>query len=159
MKIALIIGILALLLVVGVGLYVTDFTAYLGNNPATCNNCHVMDYVYEGWYHSGHQEWANCNDCHTPHELIPKYIVKAKSGYHHVTAFMFGNIPNAIRAKQESREVVQENCIRCHTETVSNLVDNPMPMDRYCFECHRSVAHGERGISLLPYQDKEEGKK
>jgi cytochrome c nitrite reductase small subunit len=117
-----------------------------------------MDYVYEGWYHGGHQEWANCNDCHTPHELIPKYIVKAKSGYHHVTAFMFGNIPNAIRAKQESREVVQENCIRCHTETVSNLVDNPMPMDRYCFECHRSVAHGERGISLLPYQHKEEGK-
>ena len=101
MKIALIIGILALLLVVGVGLYVTDFTAYLGNNPATCNNCHVMDYVYEGWYHGGHQEWANCNDCHTPHELIPKYIVKAKSGYHHVTAFMFGNIPNAIRAKQK----------------------------------------------------------
>jgi cytochrome c nitrite reductase small subunit len=159
MRIALIIGVLALLLVVGVGLYVTDFTAYLGSNPATCNNCHVMDYVYEGWYHSGHKEWATCNDCHTPHALIPKYIVKAKSGYHHVTAFMFGNIPNAIRAKQESKEVVQENCIRCHTEAVSNLVDNPMPMDRFCFECHRSVAHGERGISLLPYQDKEEGKK
>ena len=25
---------------------------------------------------------------------------------------------------------------------------------RYCFECHRSVAHGQRGISILPYQDK-----
>jgi cytochrome c nitrite reductase small subunit len=158
MKLPLIIGLVALAAVLGVGMYVTDFTAYLGNTPATCNNCHVMDYVYEGWYHGGHKEWATCNDCHTPHALIPKYIVKAKSGYHHVTAFMFGNIPDAIRAKQESREVVQENCIRCHTEAVSNLVDNPMPMDRYCFECHRSVAHGERGISLLPYQDKEEGK-
>jgi cytochrome c nitrite reductase small subunit len=31
-----------------------------------------------------------------------------------------------------------------------------MPFDRYCFECHRSVAHGERGISLLPYQHIEE---
>ena len=38
MKIARIIGIVALLLVVGVGLYVTDFTAYLGNTPSTCNN-------------------------------------------------------------------------------------------------------------------------
>ena len=25
--------------------------------------------------------------------------------------------------------------------------------DRYCFDCHRYVSHGERGISLLPYQD------
>ena len=158
MKFALIIGILALLLVAGVGLYVTDFTAYLGNNPSTCNNCHVMDYVYEGWYHGGHQEWANCNDCHTPHALIPKYIVKAKSGYHHVTAFMFGNIPNAIRAKEESREVVQENCIRCHEETVSAMLDNDMEMGRYCFDCHRSVPHGERGISVLPYKNSEEDK-
>ena len=125
MKIALIIGMVALLLVVGVGLYVTDFTAYLGNNPTTCNNCHVMDDVYEGWYHGGHQEWATCNDCHTPHAFIPKYIVKAKSGYHHVTAFMFGNIPDAIRAKEASREVVQENCIRCHAETVSNIAGQP----------------------------------
>jgi cytochrome c nitrite reductase small subunit len=31
-----------------------------------------------------------------------------------------------------------------------------MEGDRYCFECHRTVAHGERGISLLPYQHKEE---
>jgi len=27
--------------------------------------------------------------------------------------------------------------------------------DRYCWSCHRSVAHGERGYSLLPYQDME----
>ena len=158
MKLPIIIGVIAILAVVGTGLYVTDFTAYLGNNPSTCNNCHVMDYVYEGWYHGGHENWANCNDCHTPHALIPKYYVKALSGYHHVSAFITGKIPNAIRAKEESREVVQENCIRCHTETVSNITENPMPMDRYCFECHRSVAHGERGISLLPYQHKEEGK-
>jgi cytochrome c nitrite reductase small subunit len=160
MKIPILIGIVALVAVAAVGLYVTDFTAYLGNNPATCNNCHVMDYVYEGWYHAGHAEWTTCNDCHTPHALIPKYFVKAKSGYHHVTAFVFGNIPDAIRAKEASREVVQENCIRCHSETVSNLdwetgYTSHDPQ-RFCFECHRSVAHGERGISILPYQHTEE---
>lgn len=158
MKIALLVGTLALVMSLGVGMYVTDFTAYLGNNPTTCNNCHVMDAVYEGWFHGGHKQWATCNDCHTPHALIPKYLVKAQSGYHHVTAFIFGEIPNAIRAKEASSEIVQENCIRCHTETVSAMLDNPTPFDRNCFDCHRSVAHGERGISILTYQHSEEDK-
>jgi len=152
-KIPVIIAVLAFLVVVGVGMYVTDFTAYLGSNPATCNNCHVMDAAYEGWYHGTHQEWATCSDCHTPHAFIPKYYIKAKSGYHHVTTFVFGEIPNAIRAKAESRNIVQENCIRCHEAAVDEIVGTPMPTDRYCFECHRSVSHGERGISLYPLQD------
>ena len=155
MKMPIIIGVVAIVAVIFVGIYVTDFTAYLGNNPTTCNNCHVMDAAYEGWYHGGHKNWAVCGDCHTPDAFIPKYFVKAQSGYHHVTAFIFGNIPGAIRAQEGSKEIVQENCERCHAETVATMLENPMPLDRYCFECHRSVAHGERGVSLLPYQHKE----
>jgi cytochrome c nitrite reductase small subunit len=158
MRIALLIGVLALLAVIGVGLYVTDFTAYLGNNPTTCNNCHVMDAVYESWYHGGHKLWANCSDCHTPHDLIPKYIVKAQSGFNHVSAFLLGHIPDAIRAKESSLQIVQENCIRCHEEAADNIINGPMAFDRYCFDCHRSVSHGERGISTLPYQHKEQDK-
>ena len=158
MKLPITLGLISMAIAIGVGLYVTDFTAYLGNNPTTCNNCHVMDAVYESWYHAGHKLWANCSDCHTPHALIPKYFVKAVSGYHHVTAFVFGDIPNAIRAKEASKEVVQGNCIRCHAETVANMVESAMPFDRYCFECHRSAAHGERGLSLLPYQHSEENR-
>jgi cytochrome c nitrite reductase small subunit len=153
MRLALIIGITALVLVAAVGLYVTDFTAYLGNNPATCNNCHVMDAVYEGWFHGAHQSWANCGDCHTPHALVPKYITKGLSGYHHVTTFAFGDIPDAIRAKHDSLEIVQENCVRCHIDTVDSTFEVDHLSDRYCFDCHRHVSHGERGISLLPYQD------
>ena len=158
MKLLMIIGILALAAVVGVGMYVTDFTAYLGNNPTTCNNCHVMDAVYENWYHGGHQDWAVCGDCHTPHDFIPKYLVKAQSGFRHVSAFTLGHIPDAIRPRQSSLAVIQENCIRCHTETVANILQGAMEMDRYCFDCHRSVSHGERGISLLPYQHQEKDK-
>jgi cytochrome c nitrite reductase small subunit len=152
-KFVIFIGISALVLVAGVGLYVTDFTAYLGNNPTTCNNCHVMDAVYEGWFHGAHQSWANCNDCHTPHGLIPKYITKGISGYHHVTAFASGKIPDAIRAKENSVEIVQENCVRCHLDSVEFTDEVSHDSDRYCFDCHRYVSHGERGISLLPYQD------
>lgn len=153
MKFVILIGISALALVAVVGLYVTDFSAYLGNNPTTCNNCHVMDAVYEGWFHGAHQSWANCNDCHTPHALIPKYITKGISGYHHVTAFASGNIPDAIRAKENSVEIVQENCVRCHLDSVEFTNEVSHDSDRYCFDCHRYVSHGERGISLLPYQD------
>jgi cytochrome c nitrite reductase small subunit len=155
MKIPLITGILALVVVAAVGMYVSDFTAYLGNDPATCNNCHVMDGVYESWYHGDHKQWATCGDCHTPHALIPKYFVKAESGYHHVSAFVLGKIPGAIRAKESSSAVVQENCIRCHAETIANTNEGLMDSDRDCFDCHRSVAHGERGISLLPFQHQE----
>ena len=157
--IIMIIGLLALAVVIGVGMYVTDFTAYMGNNPTTCNNCHVMDAVYESWYHGGHKLWATCGDCHTPHDLIPKYLVKAQSGYRHVSAFLLGHIPDAIRPRPSSDDVIQENCVRCHEEMVSNIFDgSPMEFDRYCFDCHRDVAHGERGISILPYRHEEDDK-
>jgi cytochrome c nitrite reductase small subunit len=150
---------LSLAIAIGVGLYTTGFTDYLGNNPTTCNNCHVMDAVYEGWFHAGHKNAATCSDCHTLHAWIPKYLVKAESGYHHVTAFISGNIPHAIRAKESSRKIVQENCIRCHTATVAGIPEGPPNWEqaggRYCFDCHRTVSHGERGISILPSQHTE----
>jgi cytochrome c nitrite reductase small subunit len=152
-KLPIVVGVISLLAVLGVGLYVSDFTVYLGDDPTACNNCHVMDAAYEGWYHGGHNLWATCNECHTPHAFIPKYFVKALNGYHHVSAFTLGRIPAAIRATEMQREIVQENCIRCHVETVAEVGDGQMDAGRYCVECHRSVAHGERGISLLPYQD------
>lgn len=160
MKLPFVLVLVSLVGVVAVGMYVSEFTTYLGNNPTTCNNCHVMDAVYESWFHGDHKSWATCGDCHTPHAFIPKYLEKAESGYHHVTAFIFGNIPSAIRAKSESRAVIQENCSHCHAETVSQIDIDSMNGDeqRYCFECHRTVSHGERGISLLPYQHSEEYK-
>ena len=154
MKLQLAIGIIALAAVAGTLMVVSDFTVYLGDNSATCNNCHVMDAAYEGWFHGQHKLWAKCNDCHTPHDFIPKYITKGINGFNHVSAFTLGEIPNAIRAKEASRDIIQENCIRCHAETVANVADGQMDSERYCFECHRSVAHGDRGVSILPYQDK-----
>jgi cytochrome c nitrite reductase small subunit len=155
-KLPAIVGAVALVAVVMTGMYVTEFFTYLGDNPTTCNNCHVMDAPYEGWYHGSHKTWTTCSECHTPHAFIPKYIEKSTSGYRHVTAFLFDNIPHAIRARESSRQVVQDNCVRCHAATVAEIQMGPMDTDRYCFDCHRTVAHGERGISILPYQHQEE---
>ena len=46
-------------------------------------------------------------------------------------------------------------CVLPHVETIANTNEGMADSDRRCFDCHRSVAHGERGISLLPYQNKE----
>jgi cytochrome c nitrite reductase small subunit len=158
MKIVLAIGLAALVIVIGVGLWATEFTVYLGNDPTACNNCHVMDAVYEGWYHAAHQSWVTCVDCHTPHQPVLKYLYKAKSGMKHVTMFTLDQIPEPLRAAEDTQRIIQANCMRCHAETVSQIGDGVMDPestgDHYCFDCHRNVAHGPRGITILPYQDK-----
>src|SRR5512142_1915873 len=129
LRIPLVIGLVVSVIVLGVGMYATNFAVYLGSDPTTCNNCHVMDAVYEGWFHAGHQQRATCVDCHTPHPLVLKYLYKAKSGMNHVFMFSTGNIPEPLRAKPETDRIIQENCLRCHTETVSLVADgvaNPM---------------------------------
>ena len=47
-------------------------TAYLSNDPKACANCHIMREQYDGWQKGSHHAVATCNDCHTPHALIPK---------------------------------------------------------------------------------------
>jgi cytochrome c nitrite reductase small subunit len=153
MKVPIIVGTIALAVVFGYGMYASNFTVYLGNDPNACNNCHVMDQAYEGWYHGGHKIRADCTECHTPHDFVPKYLMKAYSGARHVTMFSTGLIPEEIRATQLTKDIVQANCIRCHEETVSEIGDGQMDSGRYCVECHRSVAHGQRGISIMPAQD------
>jgi cytochrome c nitrite reductase small subunit len=150
------IGIIALLVVLGVFAWVTDAPAYLGHEPATCNNCHVMDAQYENWYHATHQNFALCTDCHLPHQNIASYyLYKGYSGMKDVYSFTLKTYPAAIRATKQTDEIVEANCIRCHTDTVENILAGPQPFDRYCWNCHRMVAHGERGLSLYPYQDSE----
>ena len=153
-KISLILGIAVLLAALGVFAWVTDAPAYLEHAPATCNNCHVMDSQYENWYHAAHADSTACVECHLPHDnLIHYYLAKAQTGAHDVYMFSTGQAPAAIRAKHATDQIIQANCIRCHAATVQDIVSGPQDFDRRCWDCHRSMAHGERGISVVPYQD------
>jgi len=153
-KLPIIIAITAAVLAMGYFVFVTDAAAYGGNAPETCANCHVMDSQYENWYHGAHGSRANCTDCHLPHENIAVYYAeKGRQGMKDTYAFVTGAIPVAIRANDKTKELVQENCIRCHLQTVESIVMGAQPMDRYCWDCHRDVAHSARGASNLPYQD------
>jgi cytochrome c nitrite reductase small subunit len=128
-------------LALGVGAYAFIYAkgaSYLGNDPATCANCHVMQGHYAGWLAAPHHGVATCNDCHTPAGPISKYVVKATNGWHHSFAFTMGGYPDAIRARPESREVVEANCRRCHADLVDEMTQGG---EASCIRCHASVGH------------------
>ena len=104
--------------IIGLGLYIfkiSNAASYLSDDPETCINCHVMNPQYATWNHSSHREVANCNDCHVPHNnVVNKYFFKAKDGLRHATIFTLRAEPQVIFIKDEGKEVVQQNCIRCH---------------------------------------------
>ena len=110
--------------------------SYLSDDPAACVNCHVMRGVYEGWSRAPHHAVAVCNDCHTPHTLARKYLVKAENGWHHSKAFTLQDFHEPIRIRAKNSRVLEENCRRCHAPLVAALgtVD--------CVRCHRGVGHG-----------------
>lgn len=126
---------------IGLGAYAFDYakgTSYLGNDPATCANCHVMEGHYAGWQAAPHKRVATCNDCHTPAGPVSKYVVKAVNGYHHSMAFTFGGFPDVIKARPSSAAIVEANCRRCHAPLVEDVAHGA---DVQCVRCHRSVGH------------------
>ena len=144
----------AAVLALGVFIYVTGAPSYAGTSPSTCNNCHVMDSEYENWYHAAHARSTTCVECHLPHDnVVVYYLAKARTGIHDVYVFSTGQTPAVIRAKADTKVTIQANCIRCHTATVENILAGPQAFDRNCWDCHRSVAHGDRGLSASPFQD------
>ncbi len=152
----LLIGVVILLVTLGVFAWATDAPAYAGHEPETCNNCHVMDAQYENWYHAGHASAAVCADCHLPHQnIVSYYLYKGYSGVKDVVSFTLKTYPAEIRATQQTDKILQANCIRCHTDTVENILAGAQPFERSCWGCHRGVAHGSRGLTLSPYQDVE----
>ncbi|MEE9212783.1 MAG: cytochrome c nitrite reductase small subunit [Phycisphaeraceae bacterium] len=142
MVLSMLIGVLT-----GVGGYTFYFAngaAYFSNDPTACVNCHIMRDQYDGWQKASHHAFASCNDCHVPHDLVGKYLVKAENGYLHSKAFTFENFHEPIRMRPKSRAVVENNCLRCHGQFVSQIT---MPQDRFyepidCVRCHESVGHG-----------------
>lgn len=116
--------------------------SYMGNDPAACGNCHVMQNHLEAWEKSSHRSVAVCNDCHAPHELIPKYLVKATNGWNHSKAFTTGDFPEPIRITAPNRKVTEAACRYCH-QPIVDAIDPPHAgaSDLSCIRCHRNVGH------------------
>ncbi len=127
-------------------------TAYLSDDPTACINCHVMNDQYNAWVGGPHHAYATCNDCHVPHDsLLHKYYVKAEHGYRHSKGFTLQDFHEPIQMTASSRQVVNDNCIRCHesmTHTIRTASDTRLApngfADLQCTHCHAAVAHGAR---------------
>lgn len=109
------------------------------DRPEYCLNCHVMEQQYESWFHSAHRSGATCGDCHVPHQnLAAKLVGKGTDGLRDVFYFYTNQVPDPIRLSDRGGKIVRENCLRCH----GNLMEK-VHEDRNCWECHRSVPHGQ----------------
>ena len=149
-------GILRLLLsilvgmLLGVGVFTFLFAqgyAYFSNDPVICANCHIMREHLESWQKSSHHARAVCNDCHTPHSLLGKLVSKADNGWNHSMKFTLQNFGDPIRIREVNAEKLQQNCLRCHQEFVSevgSLSSMAGTHAAYCIRCHAGVGHGPR---------------
>ena len=133
----------------GVGLFTFRYAeglSYFSTDPKACVNCHIMRPQYSAWLTSSHHTVAGCIDCHLPHAFIPKYLAKAENGYRHSKEFTAQTFPEPIVIGARGREILQENCVGCHTGLVHQIATGPRRaadgLD--CVHCHISVGHGER---------------
>lgn len=117
--------------------------SYLSNDPAACANCHIMREHFDAWNKSSHKNVATCNDCHTPHDLVGKYMVKAKNGFWHSFYFTTGRFPDPLRITGGNREVTADACRYCHAQIVA-AIEHPNATEKErsnCVRCHEYVGH------------------
>lgn len=134
----------ALGLAAGLGGYTFVYAkgaSYMGNDPATCANCHVMKEQLDGWGRGSHRAVATCNDCHTPPGLVPKYAVKASNGFFHSLAFTTGRFHEPITIKPRNLAVTERACRKCHAEVVDAIEGDAAAGQLSCVRCHRDVGH------------------
>ena len=113
-------------LTAGLGLFTFGYArgySYLTNDPRACANCHIMSEHYAAWTKASHRAVATCNDCHTPHDVIGKYTVKAKNGFWHSFYFTTGGYPDPLRITEGNRKVTEEACRYCHA-TITEAIDH-----------------------------------
>jgi cytochrome c nitrite reductase small subunit len=115
-----------------------------------------MSEHFAAWQKGSHRSVATCNDCHTPHDLVGKYVVKARNGFWHSFYFTTGRYPDPLRITPPNHEVTEGACRYCHEQLTAAIdhgalpaadeaTSNAQPEDRLtCTRCHRYVGHWVR---------------
>jgi cytochrome c nitrite reductase small subunit len=149
---------LAMGVTIGLGAFTFVYArgySYLTNDPAACANCHIMDEHYSAWMKSSHRGVAACNDCHTPHSFVGKYVTKVRNGFWHSFYFTTGRYPDPLRITADNRRITEGACRDCHedivdaisgghaggAEPVSVTDVNASRRQWSCVRCHAHVGH------------------
>ena len=153
MKYLALLSVLAVLGVFANLVHESKALSYLSSDPKVCINCHPMTTHYETWQHSSHRTRATCVDCHLPRDsFFNKMLAKSKDGYRHSMAMTLKTYGPNLRITDDAARRIQDNCIACHQEVVSQMQansalydkesDKTVIMGRRCWECHRGLPHG-----------------
>ncbi|MFN0246969.1 MAG: cytochrome c nitrite reductase small subunit [Kofleriaceae bacterium] len=127
----------------GIGVFTFVYArgaSYLGNDPALCANCHIMQPHLDAWAKSSHHTVAVCNDCHAPPGGLRKYWVKAVNGFNHSYAFTTGDFMEPLQITSRNRAVTEEQCRRCHADLIHTMGTAEVS----CIRCHDAVGHRVR---------------
>lgn len=130
--------------VAGVGSYTFVYArgaSYLTNDPEACRNCHVMNEQFDAWTRGSHHAVATCNDCHTPHTFLGKWLTKASNGWHHSVAFTTGKFHEPIQITDRNLAVTEAACRDCHGDIVHAIDPGHDPREISCVRCHADVGH------------------
>ena len=109
-------------------------------SPAACGTCHVMAHEVETLATSPHSETA-CLDCHSAIGFVAKPVDEVKTAARHAYVFMTNKTPDIIKPDHHALKIVQDNCVRCHADTLGNTHIDRTGTTGYCFECHRNTTH------------------
>lgn len=137
---------LAIGLAAGLGVFTFGYAkgwSYLTNDPAACANCHIMSEHFDAWQKGSHKA-ATCNDCHTPHNFVGKYVVKAQNGFWHSFYFTTGRYPDPLRITERNRRVTEDACRYCHQPIVDAIEPELASSDKL----PRNVAHAGLSTAL-----------
>jgi len=136
-KSPLLAGALVIIITIGIGISVS---AYMKKTSTTqyCASCHVMLPHYEDWFYTGKHNQISCVDCHLPNDnFFNHYLWKGLDGMKDVIFFYTGLVAEPIHSTAHARKTIQQNCVRCHEQTVSRVSTDTMR----CWECHRKLWH------------------
>ncbi len=112
-------------------------------SPEFCASCHLHEKHYDTWRKTGAHSTKKCVDCHLPNDnIIEHFAWKSIDGLHDVALFFTGNFSDDPKASARAKNVIQSNCIRCHSEIVSKIDSK----NRNCWDCHRIFNHKTAGI-------------
>ncbi|SHJ88818.1 respiratory nitrite reductase specific menaquinol--cytochrome-c reductase (NrfH) precursor [Malonomonas rubra DSM 5091] len=150
-----VVAICSVVAVIGMFFYLvaeSKMLSYMSEEPEVCITCHTMNTHYATWQHSSHRGRATCVDCHLPRDSVfNKYMAKARDGFNHSMAMTFKTYGYNLRATDNAAKRIQDNCISCHGNIVSQMLENAklyskteshVQMGRKCWDCHREVPHG-----------------
>jgi cytochrome c nitrite reductase small subunit len=115
----------------------------ISSDSRFCTSCHSMKLAQTRLQTTHHRQFA-CIECHMPDtNIASRVIYKTRAGMNDLKSEFFRDYPAGIELSEAGSEIINQNCLRCHTSTIAKT-----PMSENggnCLKCHRFVVHG-RGV-------------